>query len=120
MRYHNMKKSWLCITAKLGAPCPLWVKLDRIGRSDTPINVRFAPKADMQACFAMSAQCPETQHGRFETLRGTDPTVTRSLAWERAVRRSPRDALCRKIEYCACGVLVQCRSGAGRLSWPRS
>ena len=47
-------------------------------------------------------QQTETRHGGFETLRGTDPTVTRSLAWERSTRRSPRDALRR----CACGVLV--------------
>src|SRR5262245_5714276 len=51
----------------------IWVKLDRIGRGDTPINVRSAPKADIpftrwHVCFVPGT---DFQRQSSQTVRGT-------------------------------------------------
>src|SRR5262249_7014190 len=42
----NYSRSGLCIAAKAGCSCPVWVINDRRGQSRPVIHVRFAPKAD--------------------------------------------------------------------------
>jgi hypothetical protein len=58
----------LCITAKFGGQCLLWVVIrDRGGRSHTTVHVRFAPKADKGRDRAKSASC---QRGLMHRNKG--------------------------------------------------
>src|SRR5262245_22170625 len=59
------------IAAKAATHCPLRVNLDRVGRGDTPINVRFAPKVDIRFTLRHVCLCqkrPNVAHKKAPLL----------------------------------------------------